>query len=269
LWTACRWRCSAAAGSLPCRRPTALQAAKARAAAAAAAEQAQQAQQAARAAARLAAAQQLERPGPHLTLSGDRVAMSAVAGGDVASGVLTATNTGSTALFFQWRPVGSSLDAPAPAGEPPGSEGGRGDDDGAGDAGGGAPVEEDEQGREPSAAAAAHEAGAEGGGGDGDSDARPRFYLADSSGVLLPGETRDFVFSFRCSAAGIFGEAWALATTPPLPAAPPRRRAGAPLLVELRGIAVPPELGRVEVARMALEEELRRQERDQQVRGQQ
>ncbi|KAI8463918.1 MAG: hypothetical protein J3K34DRAFT_474803 [Monoraphidium minutum] len=92
-----------------------------------------------------------------------------------------------------------------------------------------------------------------------------RFYLPCRAGVILPGEEREFVFAFRSAMPGIFTETWTLATAPPLPAMGMHHRAGDPVQVVLRGVAVPPELGQPEVARLHLEAGMRRRERDREV----
>lgn len=58
-----------------------------------------------------------------------------------------------------------------------------------------------------------------------------RFFCSDLSGVLLPGDVRDFVITFRSAAAGVFREGWELATTPHANGAPS-------LQVQLSGAAV-------------------------------
>nr|XP_021144170.1 MYCBP-associated protein isoform X1 [Columba livia] len=59
----------------------------------------------------------------------------------------------------------------------------------------------------------------------------PCFYFDTRSGVILPGETRQFVFIFKSESAGIFSESWEFRTHPLL-------LGGALLQVTLWGIAV-------------------------------
>ncbi|XP_071672718.1 uncharacterized protein [Patagioenas fasciata] len=59
----------------------------------------------------------------------------------------------------------------------------------------------------------------------------PWFYFDTRSGVILPGETRQFVFIFKSESAGIFSESWEFRTHPLL-------LGGALLQVTLWGIAV-------------------------------
>lgn len=58
-----------------------------------------------------------------------------------------------------------------------------------------------------------------------------RFYFNTRSGVVLPGRTLDFPFTFKSPNAGIFSETWQLETRPVL-------CRGAPLQVTLRGVAL-------------------------------
>lgn len=210
-------------------------AAKARAAAAAAAEAAASkgGARAARCGGAAPAAQQ-GRVGPHLTFSSTRLVMTGVEGDSGASAALTVTGTGSAAVYFTWTRHGGGSTA----------DGSERDD------------ESSQQEPRPAAAAAA-----------GPASSPARFYQPQRTGVILPGEARSFVFSFRSSAAGVFSEDWALTTTPPLPSLWLRHRAGAPVVVTLRGVAVPRDLGATEVARLQLEADLARCERDRQVRG--
>eukprot|EP01116_Phalansterium_solitarium_P007256 TRINITY_DN1982_c0_g1_i1.p1 TRINITY_DN1982_c0_g1~~TRINITY_DN1982_c0_g1_i1.p1 ORF type:complete len:868 (-),score=315.35 TRINITY_DN1982_c0_g1_i1:74-2677(-) len=50
-------------------------------------------------------------------------------------------------------------------------------------------------------------------------DSEERFFFSDTDGVLLPGETRPFAFSFRSSAAGSFFQRWQWTSRPALPSA--------------------------------------------------
>merc|ERR1712072_1666545 len=50
----------------------------------------------------------------------------------------------------------------------------------------------------------------------GGAHSQGQVYCRDRTGVLLPGHTKDFSFSFRSNVAGIFTEKWTLQTTPSL-----------------------------------------------------
>ena len=50
----------------------------------------------------------------------------------------------------------------------------------------------------------------------GGAHSQGQLYCRDRAGVLLPGHTKDFSFSFRSNVAGIFTEKWAINTTPSL-----------------------------------------------------
>jgi hypothetical protein len=58
-----------------------------------------------------------------------------------------------------------------------------------------------------------------------------RFYFNTRSGVILPGQSLDYPFTFKSPNAGIFSETWQLETKPVL-------CCGAPLHVILRGVAI-------------------------------
>eukprot|EP00940_MAST-03C_sp_MAST-3C-sp2_P000668 g668.t1 len=58
------------------------------------------------------------------------------------------------------------------------------------------------------------------------------FYCADKRGVLLPGERRPFVVTFRAASKGIFRHSWLLETTPK------SCNEGKPIVLNLRGAAV-------------------------------
>uniref|UniRef100_A0A061SIY6 Mycbp-associated protein n=1 Tax=Tetraselmis sp. GSL018 TaxID=582737 RepID=A0A061SIY6_9CHLO len=44
-----------------------------------------------------------------------------------------------------------------------------------------------------------------------------RFYLSDQYGVILPGQVKDFVFTFKSDQPGIYESYWSIATHPELP----------------------------------------------------
>lgn len=242
-------------------------AAKAAAQEAATTEAAAAAERAARTAARAAAAGgTLARPGPHLTFSSDQLVMTGVEGDGAASAVLTVTSTGTAAVYFTWSREGGDCGAAAPGGAPGSGEaaGGGGGGSEAGDEGSSQAGADSEAGVESEAGQQSEQQQAP---AQSPQPAAPaRFYQPQRSGVILPGEAREFVFTFRSAAAGVYSEAWALATTPLLPSLGLRHRAGQPVRVALRGVAVPRELGQAEVARRALEAGLQRRERDRQVR---
>uniref|UniRef100_G3VNG4 MYCBP associated protein n=1 Tax=Sarcophilus harrisii TaxID=9305 RepID=G3VNG4_SARHA len=60
---------------------------------------------------------------------------------------------------------------------------------------------------------------------------RQRFYFNTKEGVILPGETKDYIFFFKSPDAGIFREYWEFGTHPTL-------LGGALLQVTLRGVAL-------------------------------
>lgn len=64
----------------------------------------------------------------------------------------------------------------------------------------------------------------------GKTAADAHFFMAQHTGVLLPGHSTDFVFTFKAVRAGSFSEEWVLTTEPALP--------GGPLALALRGCAV-------------------------------
>jgi hypothetical protein len=207
-----------------------------------------------------AAAHQEERQGPHLVVSSSRILLAGVAGDEGATAVLSVTSKGTAVVYYRWSPV---------ADEAPGTKDGGGcissdaeQEDGGeeGHADGG------DESPAPSPAEQQAEAAGGGAGGGGGGGGGASFYLSDRAGVILPSETRDFVFTFRAPAAGMYDAAWAMATTPPLPAADMFHRAGEPLVVALRGVAAARELGQAEGARLRLEAGMARREGDRQVR---
>jgi hypothetical protein len=133
----------------------------------------------------------------------NRLVMMGVAGDDGASAVLTVTSTGTSAVYFRWATSSSSTC------ERGGSGGGGGGDEGQGDV---------KDGEVPDIPCKL-------------SLQQARFYLSDRAGVILPGEVREFVFTFRCPDPGVFSESWSMATTPPLPSMGMHHRAGAPVEV--------------------------------------
>lgn len=186
--------------------------------------------------------QQQLAAGPRLEFSASRLVVNGVAGdsGSGAHATLTVVSTGTAVVRFWWAPLAAAAAAEA------GWEEEKTDDDLA-------------AGR-PAADALGPGVGW-------------LFHQPARCGAILPGETRTFVFSFRSAEAGVFDETWAMTTEPPLlpPAPAPQQRSqrvrsGEPFLLSLRGIAVPADAGREEVARAALEAGLRGRERDQAVR---
>lgn len=182
-----------------------LQEAKAKAVQLKEAKAAEDAEHAAHVLARALAHQQHDRPGPHLEFGSQRLVMMGVAGDDGATTVLTVTSTGTAATYFNWTRCDCSN---AQDGDPSSS---------------GEEEEEDFQddGRAGSSSELARRSGQQ----------RHLFYLPDHVGVILPGESREFVFTFRSPAAGIFSESWCLATTPPLPSMGLHHRTGQPVEV--------------------------------------
>lgn len=165
-----------------------------------------------------AEAQQLHRPGAHLVFSSQRLVMAGVAGQEAASTVLTITSTGTAAVYYRWHRLnscdgngqGSQVDADADAS---------------------ADAEAEEIGK-----VAGHEANCTEQTASERCPPPPRqgpacFYLTDQRGSILPGEAREFVFSFRSAVAGVFTEEWAMATTPPLSSMGMRHKAGDPVKV--------------------------------------
>lgn len=59
-----------------------------------------------------------------------------------------------------------------------------------------------------------------------------RFYFNDSDGVILPGMTLQFPFTFKSSHCGIYSEQWLFETHPVL-------QGGAPIILTLRGTIIP------------------------------
>jgi hypothetical protein len=144
------------------------------------------------------------RPGPRLDFSSQRVVMTAVAGdGRGASGTLTVTGSGTAAVFYRWSRLGSPGGGGGGGGEAPGESAAEEDEDGESEA-----QRQQQQGQQQQGQRAPQR-GAEG-------EGPARFYLPDSSGVILPGEARVFTFSFRSDEPGLFGETWSLEATPPL-----------------------------------------------------
>ncbi|KAG8460158.1 hypothetical protein KFE25_014303 [Diacronema lutheri] len=136
---------------------------------------------------------------PALQLAERRLLFDAVAGGDTTDAHVVATNVGTTALTYTWRPLPRRTDALAGALEL-------------------------------------------GGVGDASDDGVPRFFAAEMSGALLPGQSRRLRLSFASPTAGAFSQTWAFDTVPPLPAdAPPAR-------VELRALCTQPDALRAQRA---------------------
>jgi hypothetical protein len=144
--------------------------------------------------------------------------MVGVAGGTRATATLTVANTGSAAIFYDWQAVPSAESRLlASQSYQPGVDS-EGMNSRAGTSGCNEP---------PNAGVAiASKAATAASLGSSEDDGAPRFYLADPSGVLLPGEAHNFLFAFSCSCAGIYSKTWAMTTIPPLPAHATRCRAG-------------------------------------------
>ncbi|XP_072502734.1 MYCBP-associated protein isoform X1 [Notamacropus eugenii] len=80
---------------------------------------------------------------------------------------------------------------------------------------------------------------------------RQRFYFNTKEGVILPGETKEYIFFFKSSNAGIFRESWEFGTHPTL-------LGGALLQVTLRAVALSQDVLKPE--RKSLEANLASQE---------
>jgi len=167
-----------------------------------------------------------------------------VAGDEGASTVLTVTSTGTAAVYYSW----------TNSAEHSGRKGDERDE------------EEEEEGRGEGSTSSPQTPQQQQASSAATVPTVAQFYLRDRTGVILPGETREFVFSFRSPAAGIYADMWQMATIPPLPAMSMRHHTCDPVEVSLRGVAVPQELGQAEVARLRLEAGMARRERDRQVR---
>jgi hypothetical protein len=105
------------------------------------------------------------------------------------------------------------------------------------------------------------------------------FFMPDMKGVILPGETKQFCFSFTSQKPGMYSQVWYMHTQPPLAAAAPiagssssssqgvgRRKRGEPITVRLKGVAVAEVDGKMEMATQALAAKMAKDHRDRKVR---
>ena len=190
-----------------------------------------------------AAAQQLPYKGPHLEPAADTLTLHTTAGPtSMATGELSITSTGTMAVYYNWECGGQEA---LPGGATRSSS-------------------SSSQGQSAVAVATA--------------PLQQMFFMPDVKGVILPGETKQFRFSFTSQQPGMFSQVWYMHTQPPLAAAVSsssssssqgigRRKRGEPITVRLRGMAVAKVDGKMEMATQALAAKMAKDHRDRKVRN--
>eukprot|EP00899_Mesostigma_viride_P006106 jgi/Mesvir1/15497/Mv20028-RA.1 len=196
-----------------------------------------------------AAAANVQVQGPSITLSTHRLCLTCPANG-LSRGVVELHNSGSTALFYQWQRLQWTEADAAPKPDKP-AKGASSQGGSRGPSSQGArpsPIQTrpnpDAGARDKEATAALQETMEA-------LSAGHYFYLSNQSGMVLPGDSVLFSFTFKSPSAGMFMEKWALTTEPAL-------KGNVQPTLLLKGVALPED--NTKLRRRQLDASLRHKE---------